>query len=51
LRCSECGDTAIAVAPGTEPERVGDLFLIAKGARAHLWCLRCWLARFGEADG
>ena len=37
-----CGVDAVFVEPGTEPEKLGDLFTVARGSPMRAWCLRCW---------
>lgn len=50
LRCHGCGtDRIIAVAPGHEASRFGDLFLIERGIDVRGWCLRCWPTTKQEA--
>ena len=50
LRCCICdAGPVFAVAPGTEPDGVGDLFRAAnadRGQRAVAYCETCWIARF-----
>lgn len=42
FRC-DCGSPDIvAIAPGDEPERAADLFIVARGEPARCWCAACW---------
>jgi hypothetical protein len=54
LRCCVCSDaTLFAVAPGTEPDGIGerDLFIppaanADRGVQPRAWCEQCWTAKF-----
>jgi len=45
MKCDQCTEPAMAIAPGTEEIR--ELFLLSRGAPLRCWCLCHWAARFG----
>jgi hypothetical protein len=49
-----CGDCAAAdvfsVAPGSEPDRAGDLFMVSRGEPVRAFCLPCWSRRYAREE-